>query len=608
MSRSRWTAVAVAILTLIAIARIAATWRIFNQTVDEPIHVAAGMQWLDEGRYDLDVEHPPLPRILFALDAWLHGAHVQQEWDRVARGSEIFYRNGEYLRNLAAARAGNLPWLVLAIAIVFAWTRRWAGDIAALLAVALFTALPPILGHASLATTDMAATAAVVAALFFFARWLELPSWRRALLFGLFLGVGMLAKFSFLLYFPLCALPFALLRFRHLRVAQLASAAAVAAFLIAACYRFDAGLLNEARMKTFPGGSPQELAARYATSPGYEWVRPDLIDRYHRYANFAASRGFEGIDFVDWAKAAGYPSPLAGRQGNTLATAPPVPKPTMRQRLAEPFLATQQWIATHVPIPGMAYILGAQWVKRHSALGHPGYLFGETRQTGWWYYFPVVLFYKTPIAFLVLAIIGLAMFIRRGGEWLAFAAAPLLILGASMTSGINIGVRHVLPLYPFLAIAAAVAAVELWRRNRVAKMFAASLLLWFFVSSTLAHPNYLAWFNEAARHPERIAADSNLDWGQDLLRLVDVVKREHLSPLYVGYFGSADWTRDLPNAQAVPERCVEGWIAVSEQIYILQKWETLWWLSGMKPQRRIGNSIRLYFVPDCSRTDPSGQH
>jgi 4-amino-4-deoxy-L-arabinose transferase-like glycosyltransferase len=623
MQRARLTALAVAILMAIAIARVGSTWRIFSQTVDEPIHVAAGLQWLDEGSYTLDVEHPPLPRILFALDAWLDDAHVQEEWDRVTRGSELFYRDGAYERNLAAARAGNLPWFVLALAIVFAWARRLAGTAAGLAALALFGALPPILGHAALTTTDMAVTAMVAAALFFFARWLDAPTYPRAIAFGAAVGVGMLAKFSFLLFFPVGALVLLALRFRRVRLSQLVAAAGVAVFLVIACYRFESGLLNEARMKTFPPESPQHIAARYAMAPGYDWVRPDLLDRYHRYANFAASRGFEGVDFVDWAKAAGYPSPLAGREGNTIALAPPVPKLTLQQRLAEPFLAAQQWVTTHVPIPAMTYILGAQWVKRHSALGHPAFLFGEIRQTGWWYYFPVVLFFKTPIAFLVLAVIGLLLLWRgrlsagrdaglrarrSSSESMAVACAPLLILVSSMTSGINIGVRHVLPMHPLLAIAAGVACVELWSRGTIAKTTVAALLVWFFVSTTLAHPDYLAWFNEAARHPEAIAGDSNLDWGQDLLRLTDVVRREKLAPLHISYFGSAEWWRHLPEAKATPSSCATGWIAVSEQIYILEKRQALWWLSGMTPQRRIGSSMRLYFVPDCAKTDPRGQH
>ena len=669
MSRARLATLAVAIITLIAIARIASTWRVFSQTVDEPIHVAAGLEWLDEGEYTLDVEHPPLPRLLFAVDAWVSNAHVERTWGRVARGSELFYRNRAYRRNLAAARAGNLPWFILATVVVFAWARRLSGTAAGLAAIALFGALPPILGHASLTTTDMAAAATVVTALFFFARWLEEPSWLRTIAFGAAVGVGMLAKFSFLLFFPVGALVLAaggfLTRFRPIGpigpispigpigpprnfarlVLQLTAAAVIALFLVIAGYRFESGLLNEARMRTFPGGSPQHTAARYAMTPGYEWVRPDLLDRYHDYANAAAAKGFTGIDFVDWAKVAGFPSPLAGRQGDTMRGKPPLPPLPWTDRLLEPFRASMQWVATHVPIPGMKYILGAQWVKRHSALGHPCYLFGEIGQMGWWYYFPVLIFFKTPIAFLILAVAGIiVLWLQASGVWgvtrngqdspearslkpenapqgdshppksparyeaIGLACAPLLILGAAMTSGINIGVRHVLPVYPMLAIAAGVAVVELWRRGRAAKIAVGVLLGWFFVSSTLAHPDYLAWFNEAAPFPERIAADSNLDWGQDLLRLTRVVHREQLTPLYVSYFGTADWTRHLPHAKPAPRSCVTGWIAVSEQIYIYEKNYNLSWLIKKRPQRRIGKSIRLYFIPECAKTDPHGQH
>lgn len=578
---SRLAGAALSALLLIAVLRVASTYRVFSQTIDEPIHVAAGFQWLTTDRYDLDFEHPPLSRILFAIDPWLDGV-AQPAGNRVEQGNALFYRDGRYLHHLTLARAGNLVWLLLALGTVFVWTKKLAGTGAAILAAALLGALPPVLAHAGLATTDMALAGITVTALYLFDRWLDEPTWARAIALGIAVGAGLLSKFSFPLFFPLGAL--CLLRRTRISIRQAAVAGSMAILLVWAGYKFEATRLVDHRLANRPPEAPEHVAAKYSRVHGYEWVRPDLVKRYRRFGELGAVN----VDFVDWARAAGYPSPLAGRKGNTMANAPALPPVSFRDRVLEPFHRAGQWIALHVPIPATGFFRGLQVVRVHAMLGHSAYLFGEHRHEGWWYYFPVVLFLKTPVAFLILSIIGIAT-LRRG-----IAFAPLLMLAAVMPTSINIGVRHILPLFPLLAILGGIGAVALWRRSRVA---AAALLLWYFIATAIAHPDYLAYFNElAGRHPERIVCDSNLDWGQDLLRLVDEAEREKLDPLYVSYFGSNDWERHLPRARPLGATPVTGWIAVSEEHYLRRVVGDYPWLAKYEPVRRIGKSIRLYRI------------
>jgi 4-amino-4-deoxy-L-arabinose transferase-like glycosyltransferase len=416
------------LLVVLPLYRIARTYRVFSQTVDEPGHIAAGFQWLTTPRYDFDAEHPPLARIAFGLDAAL--SH---------RAADTLLEYGDrYQRFLAGARAGNLPFFLLALAAVGLWTRRLFGNTAALISLALFGALPPILGHASLATTDMAAAATIALALFLFARWLAKPSWRNAILTAFACGLGLLSKFSFIVFFPIGA---AVLVTTHLiaargriaaplrRVVQVAAGVFVASIMVWSGYKFSTGSLNEARLKVFPPDLPPHAAAEYATYPGYDWVRLDLMERYYRYAGAAAAHRGRGVDFVDWAKAAGYPSPLAGRSGDTLADAPPVPRPALTDRLLEPARASWQRIATRYPIPAPLFFAGLEMVKRHSSAGHIGFLLGEFRDHGWWYYFPVILFFKTPLAFLIFALIGIVQTVSaRNAEAIAVALAPIAML------------------------------------------------------------------------------------------------------------------------------------------------------------------------------------
>jgi 4-amino-4-deoxy-L-arabinose transferase-like glycosyltransferase len=200
------TAVAFAVLTLLPLARVAATWHVFSRTIDEPAHVAAGREWLEKGTYERDAEHPPLARVVEAIASRLAS--------RIGGGDG----GDEVIR----ARAGNLPFLLIALIVVASWTARLFDNAASLIALALFGALPPVLAHAGLATTDCAAMAMTALALYRFAIWLEEPTWRNAIFCGIAIGLGLIAKFSFFVYSPIGALALMSARWA-VRSAQLGS-------------------------------------------------------------------------------------------------------------------------------------------------------------------------------------------------------------------------------------------------------------------------------------------------------------------------------------------------------------------------------------------------
>ncbi len=608
------------ILATIVIVRVASTYRVFSQTAEEPIHIAAGLEWLTTRGYQLDIEHPPLARIAFALHAFMNGTTVSPQIERLHQGNQILYANERYLQNLAWSRAGNLPFLLLALAIVTIWTRRLFGNAAAIVALALFGALPGVLAHAGLATTDLAALATTAAITFALARYLDAPSWRNALAFGVFAALGLLSKFSVPFYVAIAAAVLIAARVivrpaeQRLRPRTVAIHAFAATLIVIAGlwagYKFESGTLIEMRLAPTPLRTPESEAARYTRVPGYEWVRPDIMERWWEYGRSAKKRAATGIDFVDWAKASGYPSPLAGRNGDTMAGAP-APKPlTASDGALEPFRARAQWLLVRVPIPAPTFFAGAGFVRIHNRLGHPTFLLGTQGWLGWWYYFPVVFFFKTPLAFIALSVAGISLLAfhgwrHRDPESLGIALMPVAIMAAVLPSNINIGLRHILPVYPFLAITAAFAVVRMWRNEThraLARTAVVVLLGWFFAATTVAHPDYLAYFNEmAGPHPEQIVVDSNLDWGQDLLRLAGVVKDENIANLHVAYSGSADVGRHLQNAEALdPTECTTGWIAISEMEFHsrLPNGDLRFqWLKRYKPVRRVGRSIWLYYIP-----------
>jgi 4-amino-4-deoxy-L-arabinose transferase-like glycosyltransferase len=267
------------------------------------------------------------------------------------------------------------------------------------------------------------------------------------------------------------------------------------------------------------------------------------------------------------------------------------------------------------PLPAPAFFLGILAVKQHDERGHGAYLLGRNSTKGWWDYFPIALGVKTPIPLLIFFAIGAGLLIheRRRLELLLIVAA---ILAYCMTSSINIGVRHVLPLYPLLAIVGAYGAVWLMDRplprgeggsraqrgSRVRAALASIVLMWLVAGSALAHPDYLPWFNAlAGREPYRVLVDSNFDWGQDVLRLARVCRERGISALGASLFTTAD-LRDagLPPVSAIDwYRPASGWVAISEtnlQVAVATQPRAFAWLTEGRPYERVGKSIRLYRV------------
>src|ERR1051325_3674706 len=525
MANRLWIA-AYALVIALGAWRVALTHRVFSETLDEPVHVACGYEWLTGRGYLTDPTPPPLARVLSAVPAVLEGVPPPKEQsDFVGKGNDLLYANDRYEKNLARARMGNLLLFIIGMIAVASWAHRLFGAAVALLATALFASLPPILAHAGLATTDLAVATTLTITWIALDRWLDAPTLPRGALLGLAVALGVLSKFSFLLFFPVTAIVLLIVRFARrnasLSAKSLALALVVAFLTIWAGYRFSFGRIDAIPMGKF-----------YLETPAPRPLRP-----------------------------------LA------------------------------KWVAERVPRPMPELFIGIGAVKMHDLDGHETYLLGRYSKHGWWYYFPVVFFFKTPLPFLILALWGVALLLRRRAE---IALIPIALLLCVMPTSINIGIRHILPIYPPLCIAAAYAAVTIWRTSRDAfgRTALVALLGWLFVGTAIAHPDYLAWFNEAAgEHPEEIVVDSNLDWGQDVLRLARVVGQRDISKLWVLYNGNADLARHkLPADGLIPFTPVHGWVAVSETSLKLgdqARYGGYKWLEAYKPVGRIGRSIRL---------------
>lgn len=505
---------------LVAALRIVATYPVFNHTIDEPTHLGCGMEWLAKGSYELEPEQPPLARIFSALGPFLAGERSEGRTDSYKEGAAILYHNWKYERNLTLARVGTLPFFWLACAVVYMAGARWYGKAQAAIAVILFTLLPPVLAHATLATTDMALTATFGLALFALAVWAEHPAPGLALgaMMGFCCALSFLAKFSSLAFLCACV-----------------------------------GL-----MLAWMIGSQRSLAPLRR-----------LLNMPHLLSFLAA---LLVCAFTLWA---GYRFHVKGG------------------------------------LPAPELFAGLQALFGHQDSGHPSYLLGARSLTGFWLFYPVALGVKTPLGLLGLLGGGIALAWQRRKNIVWFAPLVCIagILAVGIYSHINIGIRHVLPIYFFFVLLASVFAWEwLGQASDHSWMGWTVLVLvgWLFLSGALNHPDYLAYFNElAGDEPERILADSDLDWGQDMLRLSARLRelgaqKVAFSPFINAYLH--DYHGFPPIEDSDPVAPSPGWNAVSITVWKVarmglmeQHKEVQLWPDLVKPKERVGRGVLLYY-------------
>jgi len=553
--------VVLALLAGIGVCRVVSTYHILNQTTDEPASLAPGIELIQRGTYVIDPIHPPLARVAVAVGPYLSGLRLKGQGNVWEQGTEIFLENNQYLHELSLARMGVLPFFLIAIVLVWYWTRARYGEAPALLAVLLFTTIPVVLGHAGQATTDIAVTATLIGALLAGIYFLERASYVRAAVLGTAAGLAILSKFSSLVFLPACGVALLGWRFLLQRKKKKMDAPSGGRFL------WGRGL------------SLAILALCLTIWAGYRFSFEPLM--------VGPARARPALDH------------LVGKQGSLHD------------------LAYKVSGAVSIPAPGFFHGLAA--TREHAANGHKSYLFGQVREKGWWYFFPVALSVKTPIALLLLIVFASFYLVRRSwveNDWMVaapvIAAAALLLV--CIPSTINIGVRHLLPIYPLLAIIGGVGAWQLWHIAKpkfLGPTIVVLLLGWQLAASFQAHPDYFAYFNEfAGQHPERILIDSDLDWGQDVIRLSSALQERHIEQVSIAYAGSADLGHFglPPYRMLVPHQPTTGWIAISllrlKTGGVNLPTDSFAWLEAYQPVCVVGRSIRLYHISEAAGAEP----
>jgi len=548
-----------AFLTVSSYVRKSATW-------DEPQQLVAGYAALHLGNFRLDPEHPPLARMWAALPLVLSGEvrldEERDSWragDAYEFGHEFLYLDHDADSLLNRARFMTVLLGIGLGVLLFMWTRELFGLGPAVGVLCLAACEPNLLAHARLVTTDLPVTCFLFGAVYFLWR-----TWRRfsplnLLGAAIFCALAVTTKYSALILAPIALLLFAVRMARpdwpgtrNGTRGRILHAAAVVLVLALACY-----------------------AATWAVF-GFRYAPTPAATDQHRFVTSE--------------------SPLAQERVPLLA-------------------AAVGWIDRHHLLPNAAsqgFLFGQVRAERRSA-----YLAGNHREQGWWYFFPFAILIKTPLALLVLALGGVVALARRGRKtWetlLFLLLPPAAFLVAAMTATLNIGLRHVLPIYPFLLLAAGSALAWSWERRR--GWLAVLLLALATFESLSVYPDYLTFFNRAVggpRHGHRYLVDANLDWGQDLKGLQRFMERHDIEHVNLSYFGTADPDyhgidcTHLPGApffaqDRIAEPRLPGYVAVSATnlhgVYFDRDRRDLYApLLEREPEAVIGGSIHLYRV------------
>src|SRR3989344_4218496 len=564
---------------IIAISLILAVSSFWNDSliVDEIPHVGAGYSYVKAWDYRLNPDPPPLAKALAAIPLlffdlnqeafrtrfWL--TDINGQWDF---GRFLIFQSGNNADLITkVVKFPVLLFFVLAAVLMYKWTKKLYGQFAALTALALFSLSPTILAHSRFVTTDVPALFGILLATFFFIKYLESPTKKNTWLAGLAFGIAILTKFSTFLIIPY--------------------------FLVLALVKNKNKLLGTILIFII----------------GFAFVIWPVYSVFT--LNYPPERQRADTEFI------------LGSFGNrTLAdlTAFMADKPIVRG-LSE-------------------YVLGLLMVGQRAVGGNTTYFLGEVSGAGWRFYFPIVYALKEPLAWWILVVFSLAYLgwqvkkpssIRNLGsniKWFLknhFVEFAMLLWLAiywttSIKSNLNIGVRHLLPTYPFaiILVSGQLSRIKNFIKQKSKKSLTVYYLLltilfgWYMAENLRVWPYYLTYFNQLAGGASggyRYVVDSNLDLGQDLKRLSQWVEKNKIDKIHLDYFGWSDpvyylrakvkWLTagQYKNAQDFINKTGGGYLAVSATFFMGSREnpeKSYIWLQRFEPVAVIGNSIWVW--------------
>ena len=458
---------------------------------DEGDHIFAGYMSWKKVDFGINPEHPPLVKALAAIPLLpmhlkvpdLKGLASFKD-EAYFDGRDFIFGNGgeaEADHIIFRARMAAASLSLLLGLLVFLAAREMFGDGAALFALALVVFEPNMIAHGAYVTTDMGISCFIFASIYAFYRYVKAPSVSRLIVLGLVSGLALASKHSGVLLLPF-GLALIITEILWPSPETRTNKGKVALRLTGAF--LAASTIAIVVLWAFYG-------FRFAARPGGMPLSPSLAE----YA-----RGLKGVEPHTYL---------------TLARLHILPE---------------------------SYLYGLVDVRLISD-SFSTYIFGKVYARGVWFYFPAAFIIKSTAAFMgLLLLTGFAIVTRKlraRREIFFLTIPPVLYLLIATGTGLNIGARHILPMYPFLSVLIGGAALALAHRDRRWAYVVGLLLAWHAVSSARAYPNYLAYSNEFWGGPAntyKYLTDSNTDWGQQLKAVKKYLDNRGVKDCWFAYF------------------------------------------------------------------------
>jgi 4-amino-4-deoxy-L-arabinose transferase-like glycosyltransferase len=466
------------------------------QTIDEGFHLTAGYRYWQCADFGFNSEHPPLVKMVAAAPLWWsHTPAPQGKCGQEPTTKDYGYGLGAHWYFGQGLNAEQMLWrgrlaasifsLILAVTCFF-FARELFGDTAALFALTLLAFEPTMLAHGALITTDTAVAAFVLGAVFAFYRYMQKPTPRRLIVAGLITGLALSVKHSGLLVLPILFV-----------------------LALGECWRTRA---TSQHLRRHPLRMTFALAIIVVIAVGVLWATYGW--RFGARPNGAAMTS-PISEFIS----------LAQQMGNHSFVLVRVVPVLERLRL----------------LP-QAYLYGFVDVLNVSNPGLPPYILGKLYPHGKWFFFPVNFVIKSTLSFLALSVIAITAVPWRRLTWgrqLFYLLVPVLVWTAiAMTSGLDIGYRHMLPTIPFLCILFGATASYLFTRSRALRIAIVTLFVLHIASSLHAFPDYIPYSNEAwggKSKTYRVLTDSNVDWGQAINETRRYLAANNIHDCWIAY-------------------------------------------------------------------------
>jgi hypothetical protein len=466
-----------------------------SQTWDEANHIFAGYRSWTHADFGLNPEHPPMVKLLATLPLFSSPLKTPELKDRYFKeeafvdGKDFLYGNdAEKILWRTRLAAGTIT--ILLGLLIFLATREFFGTGAAFIALTLLAFDPNLLAHGALVTTDSALSCFMFASVYAFYRYVRVPTILRMAVVGLAVGLALASKHTGFLVLPILLL---------LAFAEIA--------------RSTKNAIGTSQIRKVLSQQSLKIVASLA---GITLIGLVILWSFYGFRYQARPDGLQlNPPLAEYIKG------LEPHETWTIST-----------------------LARWRVLPE-SYLYGLADV-RLTANFYTSYVLGKIYAHGVWFYFPIAFLIKSTVGFLVLLLMSLIVIgARRLKCWreiLFMTVPPAFYLVVAFTVGMNIGVRHILPVYVFLSVLIGGAAWAIIKRNRKWGYVVASLLVIHAVSSLRTFPAYIAYANEMWGGPSqtyKYLTDSNVDWAQQLKATKVYLDRRGVQDCWFVYFGEA---------------------------------------------------------------------